>query len=444
MYLKDERSHPRLTKMVNLKTSDVNNELCICCKENFCNFITRCKHFFHQACLVKIINRCKKCPICSTFITSNSLWEKFLADYEIEKEDIYQESFDNLVDFVHLIAESKVKIDEKSYKIAFSRSLKLDQNLTEFGRDGISLLYKAAKNGHLFIVKLCLRNFSKSLNDEQHYPLFAACEENNPDIVNLLLENGALIDKKDPDTDCRFAHYVAMSGNLDIINRAIEMKVDFLVNNRENLSPLHFACQNGHLEAAKKLIELGADINALSTDGYSMLHASCSGGNFDLFKMLLDMGLDIHSTYRNGVSSIHAAAYGGNFDILNYLIDQKVDSSKALFNPLHVAANLNNLEMTKKLLDLNFDINSADSDGDTPLHISCAFEFNELANYLLDHGAKIDILNAKGESAVQQAYEIRNSGIIYHERLLNQTLAWTAYSYEQEIEMAKLKSPGHI
>ena len=246
----------------------------------------------------------------------------------------------------------------------------------------------------------------------------------------MLLENGALIDRVDPDTDYRFAHYVAMSGNLDIINRAIDMNVDFLVKSRDNLSPLHFACQNGHLEAAMKLIELGADINALSTEGYTTLHASCAGGNHDLFKMLLDMGLDIHSTYRNGVSSIHAAAFGRNFDILNYLIDQKVDSSKALFNPLHVAAELNNLEMTKKLLDLNFDINSVDSDGETPLHYACIFEFNELANYLLDHGAKIDILNAKGESAVHQAHEIRNYGIIYHERL---RMIWTLYSNDQEI-----------
>lgn len=413
---------PVITIMVNLKTSDLNNESCACCREHFCNLITRCNHFFHQACLFKKIERGPKCPKCSTSITSNQLYEKFLAGYEINKKDIYQANFESLVDFVHFIADSKVEIDENIYKIAFCHSYNLDWNLTSSGRDGINLLYKAAKNGHLFIVKLYLEYYVGKHFDEEYYPLFGACEGNNLEIIDLLLEKGAKIDKVDPKTGYTFAHFVAMSGNLDLIDKVIEMKVDFLVRNKENTTPLHLACQEGHFDAAKKLIDLGADIKYLNADGYSMLHAACVSGNLDLFKFMIDSGLDIHATYKNGVSSVHGAVYGGNFDILMYLTERKVDTSKCSFSPLHIATELNNLGMVKKLIELGFDINSVDSDGNTPLHYACAQELDEIAHHLLDRGADFDLLNAKGESAVHRAYDLENFDIIFHPRLRNQAL----------------------
>lgn len=300
--------------MFDYKTTNLNSELCSLCNEYHCNFITRCNHYFHKYCISKKLEERARCPKCLESITANTLYEKVLAGYEVTKSEICQENLENLVEFLHLLAGSTVKVPEKTFRDAFNRAQSLGHRMKAAGSDGTSLLYKGARNGHLFIVKLMWENTAHCLdNNGENYPLFDACEGGHVDIINFLLDKGAKIDPKNNYT---FAHYAAMSGSLNIINRAIEMNVDFLVKTEKNTTTLHSACEKGHFEAAKRLIELGVDLKSINDDGISILHASCIGGNFELFKMCIDAGLDIHSTYREGVSVIHAAVHGGNVDIL--------------------------------------------------------------------------------------------------------------------------------
>ena len=114
-------------------------------------------------------------------------------------------------------------------------------------------ILEAAKNGDLATVKAILEVDPKSVNcrdmdGRESTPLHFAAGYNHPEVVKLLLENGADIEAKD----------------------------------KGGLVPLHNACSYGHYEVAELLIKYGADVNAVDLFNFSPLHE----GSFQEFAFL--------------------------------------------------------------------------------------------------------------------------------------------------------------
>jgi ankyrin repeat protein len=74
---------------------------------------------------------------------------------------------------------------------------------------------------------------------------------------------------------------------------------------------------------------------------------------------------------------------------------------KELEKDLFTAILFDNLKKVKDYLRKGVDINIQDEEGDTPLIASAVFGFTDIAKYLVDMGAKIDIKNNRGETALQ-------------------------------------------
>lgn len=110
--------------------------------------------------------------------------------------------------------------------------------------------------------------FIKSLN-KSCKPLAVACRIGSLEIVNWLLENGAVVDYFDNEPPIIF--WPVFGSPLD----------------RYQSSALIEACRGGHLEIVKLLIEHDADIN-LVTPHETALHEACRHGNLEMVKLLLE------------------------------------------------------------------------------------------------------------------------------------------------------------
>lgn len=96
--------------------------------------------------------------------------------------------------------------------------------------------------------------------DDLYYPVQNNASAYTAQLMNLLIENGADINK----------------GNL-----------------KENESPLFVAAiVKNSLDALKTLIEHGADVNHQANNGYTALHVAAAAKNTKAIKMLLDAGAD--------------------------------------------------------------------------------------------------------------------------------------------------------
>ena len=78
----------------------------------------------------------------------------------------------------------------------------------------------------------------------------------------------------------------------------------------------------GDAEMVHLLLENGADVNAHHSEGGSTpLHYAILTGRPSVVRMLLEAGADQNIAYRDGQVAIHLAAARGNLQIVQLLLD---------------------------------------------------------------------------------------------------------------------------
>ena len=113
------------------------------------------------------------------------------------------------------------------------------------------------------------------------------------------------------------------------------------------------------------------------------------------------------------------------YSILNYHLDASlIDKFQDKENLLQKASQSGNVALVKTMLSRGFDINSKDSDGDTPLMIAAALGKMEAVNYFLDKGADPSLKDKFGKDSLHRA---SNSG--RHHR--DNAVTWSWYQFKR-------------
>ena len=105
---------------------------------------------------------------------------------------------------------------------------------------------------------------------------------------------------------------------------------------------------NGNNSEVQKLLASGADVNATNTQGVSVLYFAVKKSQTEVVKTLLGTkGIDVNK----------APEYSG-------------------WTPLLVAVANLDFEIVELLLTAGSDVNKAENDGNTPLHVAASLVFN--------------------------------------------------------------------
>ena len=164
-----------------------------------------------------------------------------------------------------------------------------------------------------------IREINKVLG-ERDTPLISACYGGFVDIVRLLIDKGADVDKA----------------------------------NDEQLgeTPLNIACQVGHLEVARLLLESGADVNKADKYGRTPLRNACDQGRLDVVRLLLEKGPDMDKATNLGETPLFIACLKGRLDAVRLLVENGADLDKARDDgatPLAIALKNNHGEIVSLL-----------------------------------------------------------------------------------------------
>ena len=97
-------------------------------------------------------------------------------------------------------------------------------------------------------------------------PLLYAAWYGHVNVVRVLLEGGADVDRANADQDTAL-HVAAQYGHLDVCRLLLDWgaKVDPL--NKWRFTPLHWAALLGRLSVVELLVERGADVSVKDEDG---------------------------------------------------------------------------------------------------------------------------------------------------------------------------------
>lgn len=208
------------------------------------------------------------------------------------------------------------------------------------------------------------------------------------------------------------------------------------------MSPLLLASASGHEAVAEFLVEKGASPNAADGRGFTALdYAAMRPKMLGLVKALLDHGANPNARLvRNppnqpegsivmmGATALLLAAEAGNTGAVRLLAAGGADpllGTKENTTPLMVAAGVGRfedtedvtnsrsarLETAKLLVELGAPVNAAGENGWTPLHGAAYTGSDEIIRFLVEKGAKMDVMDRFGQTPLSIAEGVITVGL---------------------------------
>jgi uncharacterized protein len=336
--------------------------------------------------------------------------------------------------------------------------------------EGETVLMLASHTGNVDAVKLLLDRGADA-NTQQargQTALMWAAAEGHAGVVKLLLARGAdpalssaasTKQEKRPPGGMTALLFAARQGQLEAARALLDGGAAVDQAGADNTSPLLIAVVNGHYDVASLLIERGANPNVADANGRTPLYAAIDLRNVQwsqapapelpqaehlaLITRLLDAGadpsvkmlglvghrgsFDMRWTDLKGGTAFSRAAWNGDIEVMRLLLargaDPKVVTEKgetALLLlagagwPLGQGYIRSEGEVTAALdllvEELGMDVNAATTEGITPVICAVFKGDNFVVQYLVDHGARLDVKDAKGRSVITWAQGVDANG----------------------------------
>jgi ankyrin repeat protein len=248
--------------------------------------------------------------------------------------------------------------------------------------------------------------------------------------------------------------YAAREGHFDSVKALVDAGANVNhISGGDKLSPIVEAIINGHFDIAKYLLDKGADPNLVGLSGLAPLYATIDVqwapkawfpqpsteqekvSHLELMQALIDKGANVNAqvgeklwfrSFTNdytwvdpaGATAFWRAAQSGDVPAMKLLLAHGADpklANKSGETPLHAAAGIGwawnwtvraplpPIDAVKLCVEQGNDVNAQDNRGYTPLHGAAYLGDNDMINYLVSKGAKVDIKSRAGDSIADMA-----------------------------------------
>jgi uncharacterized protein len=191
------------------------------------------------------------------------------------------------------------------------------------------------------------------------------------------------------------------------------------VNTRDETSgqtALILASSRGALETAKTLLQGRADPNLKDKSGSTALFRALQNRHDEVGDLLLAQpSLDLNARGLNGVSVLIAYVARSRADKVAKLLERGVAVNLQDADgdtPLHIAAQVGNLEVLQLLLAKGANVNAKNNVGGTPLMWAAVYDHEAVTRALIDHGADVSAKDEDGVTAAEWAAKNKRASIV--------------------------------
>ena len=201
-------------------------------------------------------------------------------------------------------------------------------------------------------------------------------------------------------------HIAASVGRADVCKLLLEAGCEPAVSDCNGMTPLARAVQHGHVRVVELLHKQGgADISGRRPNGATLLHLAAISGQRPLLEYLMRNGVGVDAATHEAVTPLQVAAQDGNTEAVQTLLEHGAGTTAVNFrgdNVLIVAIKGGHASVVKQLLSSGgsssqpVDVNTRTAVGETALHIALYFSNVHVVAALLEHGAAVNMPDAKG------------------------------------------------
>ena len=192
-----------------------------------------------------------------------------------------------------------------------------------------SLIYES-EEGNIDLIRLLIQRGAdvNKKDDFGRTPIMYASYTGQTEVVRILLDNGAYVNEIDSqDITALMLASQGEQDNTDTVKLLIDRRADVNMKDNTGNTALMFAIRGGaNTEIVKMLLYNGADVNVQNeiTKQPPLLYAS-SVSITEIVKMLIQRGADVHKQNKFGYTALIEASRKGKIDIVKLLIYKKVD-----------------------------------------------------------------------------------------------------------------------
>ncbi|XP_046581763.1 uncharacterized protein LOC124289201 [Haliotis rubra] len=268
---------------------------------------------------------------------------------------------------------------------------------------GFSCLHLAAMKGHVPTAEWLISSDQGIVvdctNDTGRTPLMYAIRNGHVDMVHFLIAQGSDISVKD-DSMVSSLHMAVQSGRWPLMKLCLDEGQDVNACSKSYQTPAMRACRLGDLNLLKRLVEKGANVNL----GNGCLYAACIDGSLEIVEYLLSTfpSIDINKCGPQNRSAVMTASFYGHTDVVEYLQSKGADITRRDQygqTCLHVACRSGHIKTAERLLQ-TFPIDEKESNGMTPFMYAVKENYFDMAHFLVEHGADINVQNNRGQTSL--------------------------------------------
>ncbi|MBN1469396.1 MAG: ankyrin repeat domain-containing protein [Fusobacteriaceae bacterium] len=322
---------------------------------------------------------------------------KFQLFYAVQDKDINK--VDELIKKVEILDYKASSVGDSLLMIAIAkRNDKMVKFLIDKGASvdwkniyGQTVLEYAIKYGNLKTLKLIMDK-----KPDYGNTLIRAVFQNNVIKVKEFLDKGVSVEDKE------FSEYItplmvaAFMNNKEIMKILIERGASIDKMSEYGKTPVLFAICNNSIDTLQFLISLGGDINSEGNNGKTPVMEACELNYPNILEILIQNGASLETKF----PLLSVCAEFDSVDVAKKLIEEgKYVNEKDYFDatPLNTAVKYNSLKTAELLIQNGADIENKFEEWDLLKTYECssllmAIKNNnkEMVTLLLDNGAKTD------------------------------------------------------
>lgn len=277
------------------------------------------------------------------------------------------------------------------------------------------MLLSAAREGDVSSLQTILKEGAK-LDWSRADGITALSEAifyNNSDATTFLIDQGADVNMAD-DYGVNLLHLACMNRDGATVVKLLSRAADPNSQKITGETPLMSCANSGSIEGVSALLEHGASVNERENkEGQTALMWAAAEGHDGIVKLLVSNGADVH-VRSNAVelAKPHVIDFDPDLSVWasNYPPTVRWPKVSGAFTALHFSARNGHIKSAENLLGAGANINESHPEHGSPLLIAVASGQEDMAVFLMKHGADPNVKDTWGITPLHYAL---------HEGLLN-------------------------